>query len=206
MLDPCSGSLSVAQLTAGIVVPWLDEIASDDLSRRLTYAGLVLLAYELVKSMIVGPIKLFYRDVTFGDQMPFKSYEVDVLWRHRNEFEACVLYLRDFMSAIDSADVLAVHALRKHRNELAHDLATRLPDLQIHHYRPLFAAVERVLFKLSKYRAYMEIGADPNFSHIDWSTAKGHEYALFEAIMAKVGLLEFGRGDAQLPVQVDGDR
>ena len=177
----------------------LDELTSEELTRRLTYAGLVLLGYELVKSMIVGPIKLFYRDVTFGKGMPFKSYEADVLSRHTNEFEACLLYLRDFMKVIDSADVLTVQAMRKHRNDLAHDLVNMLPRLEIEKYQSLFEDVDRTLFRLSNHRAYMEIGHDPEFAGIDWSKAKGHEYALFEAVMAKFKLLEFG-GTAQQPL------
>ena len=91
-------------------------LSEDDLTRSLTYAGFVLLAFELVKSLIVDPIKLFYRDTTFSVG-PFKSYELDVMSGHKNEFEACLLYLRDFMEAIDSNDVLAIQGLRKHRNE-----------------------------------------------------------------------------------------
>lgn len=181
----------------------LDDLTSDELARRLTYAGLVLLGYELVKSMIVGPIKFFYTDVTFGDGMPFKSYEKDVLWRHKNEFEACLLYLRDFMEALDSVDVLTIQALRKRRNDLAHDLVNILPELRIDEDQSLFTDVDRTLFKLSNYRAYIEIGSDPEFAGIDWSTEKGHEYALFEGVMAKLKLLEFGRGDTQQAVAAD---
>jgi hypothetical protein len=45
------------------------------------------------------------------------------------------------------------------------------------------------MFKLSNYRAYMEIGADPGFAGIDWKVAKGHEYLLFEEVLANVKLL-----------------
>ena len=54
----------------------------------LSYAGFVLVSYELVKGMIVRPIQLFYKNTNFGEQMPFKSYEKDVLSRSKNEFEA----------------------------------------------------------------------------------------------------------------------
>jgi len=37
--------------------------------------------------------------------MPFKSYAADVKARHKDEFEACLLYLRDFMQAIDAQDM-----------------------------------------------------------------------------------------------------
>lgn len=83
------------------------------LARGLTYAGFVLVTYQLVKTMIVRPIRLFYEDATFGPGMPFKTYEEDVRTRHKSEFEACLLYLRDFMKAIDDADFNAIQALKR---------------------------------------------------------------------------------------------
>lgn len=92
---------------------------NEQIARALSYAGFVLVGFELVKGTIVEPIKLFYRYMTFGPGFPFKSYEHDVLSRHKNEFEACLLYLKDFMEVIDANDIATIHALRKHRNELA---------------------------------------------------------------------------------------
>ncbi len=173
----------------------LEELSTEQVKEALAYAGLVLVAFELVKSMIVKPIKFFYADATFGEGMPFKSYDEDVLSRHRNEFEACLLYLRDFMEAISSEDMMTVQALRRHRNDLAHDLVARLPDLRLQDYQPLLEDVDRTLFKLSSYRTRMEIGADPEFQGrgIDWDSVKGHEYLLFEEIVKKVRLLNLGR-------------
>ena len=91
-----------------------ENLTERQLNHALAYAGFILVAYELLKSMIVKPIKIFYTDVVFGAGMPFKSYEEDVLFRHKNEFEACLLYLRDFMKAIDSDDLLAILELRTH--------------------------------------------------------------------------------------------
>src|SRR5947207_1789640 len=112
------------------------DLTEQDLTHALSYVGLVFVAFELVKSMIVEPIKLFYRDMRFGPGMPFKSYEGDVLSRHKNEFEACLLYLGDFMKAIDSDDMNTIQHLRQHRNDLAHDLVNRLHDLQIATHAP----------------------------------------------------------------------
>jgi len=147
--------------------------------------------------MIVKPIKTFYAHTTFHGR-PFKTYEEDVLSRHKNEFEACLFYLRDFMEAIDSADVLTIQGLRKHRNDLAHDLVDRLSNLKIEDHQSLFINVDRTLFKLSNYRARMEIGADPEVQElgIDWETAKGHEYLLFEDVVEKVKLLSLKRNGA----------
>jgi hypothetical protein len=167
-------------------------MTEQQLTRSLAYAGFILLAFELVKSLIVGPIKAFYSNTTFGEGLPFKSYEKDVLCRHKNEFEACLLYLRDFMEAIDSEQLLAIQMLRKHRNELAHDLVNRLCHLRPAIYTPLLDQVDRALFKLSNYRVYMEIGFDPEFRNrgIDWDAAAGGEYMMFKEVLKKVRILQ----------------
>ena len=163
----------------------------EDLTRLLTYAGFVLVAFELVKGLIVKPIKSFYWNTTFSEGMPFKSYEEDVMTRHKNEFEACLLYLRDFMEAINNKDLLTIQELRKHRNELAHHLPDIIHKLDMDENLKLLERVDKTLFRLSNYQTYIEIGSDPQFQNrgIDWSTIKGHEYLLFEEIVRKARIL-----------------
>jgi hypothetical protein len=169
----------------------LDTLSSQEIAQRLAYVGFVLTAYELVKSMIVGPIKTFYADTTFAPGPLFKSYQADVRSRHANEFEACLLYLRDFMGALDSADLLAIQALRQHRNDLAHELVGRLADLRIEDHRDLLTRVDHTLNTLSTHRLKMDVGADPEFRELglDWDEVMGHEYWLFSTIRDKVALL-----------------
>ena len=166
-----------------------DDLPPDVLAQRLTYAGFVLVAYELVKSMIAGPIKAFYADTTFGQGMPFTTYDQDVRARDKNEFGACILYLRDFMKVLDADDVTTIQALREHRDDLAHNLPTKLAILDLGENKALWHKVDLVIFKLSKHRAYMEIGADPEFPGIDWATAKGGEYLLFKRVVESMKLL-----------------
>ena len=167
------------------------DLPPEALARGLAYAGFVLVGYELVKDMIVGPIKLFYRDTTFGQGMPFKTYDEDVRARHKNEFEACLPYLRDFMEAVDDADLDAIQELRNHRNDLAHHLVRRLPILRVDEHQSLWERVDRTIFKLSNYRTRMEIGADPEFQGlgIDWEAVTGGEYLLFQKVVESVKLL-----------------
>jgi hypothetical protein len=163
-------------------------LKKEELTKVLSHAGLVLVSFELVKGLIVSPIRAFYNNMNFGDGLPFKSYEQDVLSRHKNEFEACLLYLRDFMQAIDESDMAAIQALREHRNHVAHDLVGQLHELEIERYAPLLEAAGSALFKLSNHRVFMEIGSDPAFQGkgIDWDTVKGSEYLLFEQILGHV--------------------
>ena len=90
------------------------------------------------------------------------------------------------MEAIDDRDFTTIQELRKHRNDLAHNLANRLEDLEIENYHTLFEDVRRTLFRLSNYRAYIEIGSDPEFKGINWETVKGHEYLLYEKIIQEM--------------------
>ena len=164
----------------------MEHLDSTQIGRILTYAGFVLVSHELIKSMIVRPIRMFYQDIEFGEGLPFKSYEEDVLSRDGNEFEACLLYLRDFMEAIDNKDLDTIQKLRKHRNDLAHNLPERLTTLKIEDNHELFENVRRTLFKLSNYRAYIEVGSDPQLRGLNWETAKGHEYLLYEQIVREL--------------------
>lgn len=174
----------------------IDDIDGDQLSRSLAYAGYILLAFELVRGLVVNPLKAFYANTSFGQGMPFKSYEEDVRNRHKKEFEACLLYLRDFMKAIDVDDYHALLNLRAHRNELAHELPLHLINLNFSEYKELLDSAHKAIFRLSNYQAYIEIGSDPDFKGINWSTEKGHEYALLETVIEKANLLSI-----QLPDQ-----
>jgi len=164
----------------------VDDLTNNELTQILAYTGLILVAHELIKSLIVKPIKLFYWNMTFAKGSPFKSYENDVLSRHKNEFEACLLYLRDFMEAIDLDDVLTIQELREHRNDLAHNIAHKLQAQEVKRDLILLEKVNKTLFKLSKYQMYIEIGADPKFKGIDWDSAKGPEYLVFEEVLKKL--------------------
>jgi hypothetical protein len=119
----------------------------------------------------------------------------DVLVRDSNEFEACLLYLRDFMEALDSADMCIIQDLRKHRNELAHDLVSRLPTLQTDEYQALWQKVDCTLFKLSNYRTRREVSADPEFQALGLDSEKiyGEEYFLSDQIVERVKDLNMKR-------------
>lgn len=166
-------------------------LTESELTQSLSYAGFILLSYELAKGLIVGPIKAFYANTSFGEGMPFSSYEADVKSRHKNDLQACLLYLRDFMEAIDSEDVLTIQAFREHRNKLAHELPASL-NIRPQDYVLLLEKVDKALFKLSNHNIYMEIGAYPELraQGMDWGSAYGQEYGLFREILEKVRAMD----------------
>ena len=164
------------------------SVKAASIQDKLTYAGLVLLAFELMKNLIVDPIKTFYYRTTFSAASPFKTYDADVRSRHKNEFEACLLYLRDFMEAIDGSDFDIIQEVRKKRNEIAHELSSIIESFRYAEFSELLSKARKVLFKISNYRVKMEIGADPEAQNrgIDWETVVGSEYFMFDKIMGEI--------------------
>ncbi len=156
------------------------------INEKLQFAGLVLLAYEILKDLIIKPIKLFYKDVTFSGDSPFTSYEHDVLYRNKYEFKACLLYLKDFMEAINEEDVDILMELMEKRNIVAHELSQIMEDFNFSEFYNIGLRTKNVLFKISNYRIRMELGADPDFQHLEWNKAVGDEYILFEKVLNSI--------------------
>jgi hypothetical protein len=138
-----------------------DNLSPSELNRNLVHAGLFLVAFELVRERVVNRVKRLYRGVTFGEGMPFKSYENDVLARDNNVFEASLLYLRDYVEAINSEDLNAIQALREYRNRIAHELPHLLPNMNPAANEALLSRAREALFRLSNFWVYVEIGSDP---------------------------------------------
>jgi hypothetical protein len=64
-----------------------------------------------------------------------------------------------------------------------------LLSLRFESSQDLLDAAHKAIFKIGNYQAYMDIGADPVFKRVDWSTGKGNEYCLLEGIIEKARLL-----------------
>ena len=163
-----------------------DVFAGNSIADALMFAGLVLVAHDLVKSMIVKPIRQFYEGVEFKGDGPFKSYAIDVLSRDPGEYRACLLYLRDFMLVLNEDDLRCVEDLRVHRHRVAHELPELVRDFRAAEFLGLIERVDATLLKLSNHRAYMELGADPVSLGWDWSRVLGGEYILFKEVLAQV--------------------
>ena len=164
-------------------------------------AGTAALAQGLLEALVVDSVKSIYERTTFSssesaEHMTFQSFEADVLWRHNDEFDACLLYLRDFMQVIDKADVQHIQDFRLQYTESAQHLRRNIAGLDFEALKTKTTLIDRAVFKLSNHRLYIEIGADPEFKDIDWKTQKGNEYLLFEGAIHAVGILEPSRGDA----------
>jgi hypothetical protein len=76
-----------------------------------------------------------------------QDYDEKVRARHTNELGACLVYLRDFMEAIDDAGFNAIQELRKHSDDPAHNLVDRLPVLRLGEYQSLWKRLDGAIFQ-----------------------------------------------------------
>jgi len=178
------------------------EVNTDrQIEHSAVVAGAVTLAHTLLEALVVESVKSLYDRTTFAqaesaDHMTFQSFEADVLWRHKVEFDACLLYLRDFMQVIDKNDVQSIQDFELQYLVAACHLRNNISALDFDSLNEKLMHIDRAVFKLSNHRLYVEIGADPEFKEIDWETQKGNEYVLFEGAINAMRLLESPRSDA----------
>lgn len=179
-----------------------EQLNSDrQIEHSAVIAGAATLTHTLLDALVVDSVKPFYDRTTFSqtesaDHMTFQSFEADVLWRHKNEFDACLLYLRDFVKVIDTGDVQCIQDFEVSQAEAVKCLRNNISALNFESLKDKLIRMDRAIFKLSNHRLYIEIGADPEFKGIDWETQKGNEYVLFEGAVSAIRLLAPSRSDA----------
>jgi hypothetical protein len=174
----------------------IEDLSDGELSRNLIYAGLFLVADELIKKLIINPVAAFYRNMTFGEGLPFTTYEKDVLSRHKNKFIATLLYLRDHYEAISDDDLKAICFVGERRHTIAHELSTEILNLHPEDDDKILRRARDALFKLSNFWIYIELGADPEFHDVDWVAAQGADVTLLDALIERTRCL---RGSTDFP-------
>ena len=163
-----------------------EQFGSAEIGRNLVFAGLFLLAAELIGELVVSRVKGFYAHTTFSSG-PFKNYDADVLSRDKDVFKASLLFLRDHLGAITSEQVMDVLSVRAHRNVLAHELSSRVASLDPLESEMLLTRARDVLFTLSNLWTRMEIGPDRGLASVDvdWSRVHGEALALLDRVIEK---------------------
>jgi len=166
----------------------IEDMKPEDIRHHLTHVGLILLAFEVVKELVIVRVKNFYADIVFGDGVPFETYEDDVLARHKDVFEASLLYLRDHFEAISAEEMDAIQELRQYRNRIAHELPQLILDMVPAQNELMLAKARACLFRLSNFWIYIDIGADPAFKNrsINWNTIAGTDLMLLDQIIEQL--------------------
>jgi hypothetical protein len=100
------------------------KLASSSIRIALQRAGMFLTGWELLKSDIEDGVRQFF-EVQPGVVDP--DYERNVLSRHKYKLHASALWLVE-QGALTATQCDRIEELRRHRNEIAHELAKLLID------------------------------------------------------------------------------
>lgn len=95
--------------------------ATDSMQVALVRAGVLLTGYELAKTSLVEGVVAFFT-LGLDDSTLRERYEREVLALHSNRVEASLLWLRS-QGALTDEHLETVRAARRHRNEVARELA-----------------------------------------------------------------------------------
>lgn len=101
---------------------WEKFLNPSSLRSNLITASLFLTAYELLQDSVIARIRDFF-SVDFNEQggIASKDYKEKVLSLDRSPLKASLLWLHE-MDALSEADISLIDNIRRHRNEIAHEL------------------------------------------------------------------------------------
>jgi nuclear transport factor 2 (NTF2) superfamily protein len=108
---------------------WDEFLNPDKLKLTLTQASIYLTSYEIFKNSTKEKLRDFFTDKWELNEeteelvgTPNKDYKKKVLDLYpKDEFHACCLWFKN-MSALDDNDLMDIALIRKHRNQIAHEL------------------------------------------------------------------------------------
>jgi hypothetical protein len=134
------------------------------LKRNLIVASLFLAAYETLTSSIVDQIRKFFT-FSYDENGPVvdDSYTEGVLALDKHPDRASVLWLKE-QGVISEDDVKLIDEVRKHRNELAHNLPRFITDSEANVNYRLLEAVYQLVTKIDRWWiSEVEIPTAPDY-------------------------------------------
>jgi hypothetical protein len=162
------------------------KLSPEEVRRNLVKASVFITAYELMKDAILRNVSGFF--ISGFDQSGLThspEYERDVLSRDKNKVRASLLWLLD-MKAITPDNLAAFDEMRKHRNEVAHDLPKLLVDPAFSVDLHLLNELHIMLRRLDRFFGEIEVDTNPDFDgkQVDLDGIKSGTTLLLEYIIS----------------------
>jgi hypothetical protein len=130
---------------------WAKFLNPESLRSNLIAASIFLAAYETLRASVIDRIRDFFTyefDETGG--VVSEDYRNKVLSLDKSPLRASLLWLKE-MSAIGNAEIELVNDIRKHRNDLAHDLPKFLTTADAEININLLAAMYELVTKIDRW-------------------------------------------------------
>lgn len=136
---------------------------------NLVLSSLYLAAYELLKSAIIDNIRDFFTTGYTEDGSPIveSQYRDEVTKRHGDKLRASCLWLEK-AGVISDSEVEEIGSIRKHRNEVAHELPRLLSQRDLNLNLDYFLRIRELLEQIEVWWIRnVEIPIDPMFDSIE---------------------------------------
>lgn len=152
----------------GAFLSWAKFLNPETLRDNLIAASIFLSAYEMLCASIIDQIRDFY---SFGfdedGAIVDEAYRNKVLALHKSRLQASMLWLRE-NSVISDADLDLLDAIRKHRNELAHELPKFISEDDANINIRLLGAICELVTKIDRWWIReVEVPTNPDFDGCD---------------------------------------
>lgn len=143
---------------------WAKFLNPESLRGNLIAASIFLTAYELLRTSVIDRIRDFFTyEFNEHGRVVSEDYKVKVLSLDKSPLRASLLWLKE-MSAIGDTDIELVDEIRKHRNELAHDLPKFIATVDAEINVNLLESVYELLTKIDRWWIKeVDIPTNPDF-------------------------------------------
>ncbi len=120
----------------------------DAIKSNLMLSALYLMAYELLKDAVIDNIRAFFAFEHEDDRaIPDKRYDDEVIRTHKDHLHASCLWLYR-NGVITDREVEEIESIRRHRNQVAHELPKLLGDTTLNLNVGYFLRIRELLEKI----------------------------------------------------------
>lgn len=167
---------------------WGKLLDPDVLKANLVRASLYLASYELLKSAVVENPRGFINMRNTDPSADGPEYREDVLFLYpKDRLHASCLWFRK-MGAIDDADITIIAEIRKHRNDIAHDLPKYIGDSRHEVNMQLLDSIHFMIGKIERWWIReIETDANSDYDHVDRSAVPDDQ--IYSGRMIMMGLI-----------------
>lgn len=142
---------------------WEKFLHPETLRGNLLVISLFITAFEIFKERVIEKPETFFTN-GFNEKgmLVSKKYETEVLSLSKSRLYASLLWLKE-MGAVDDADIKSFDEIRKHRNEVTHELIDFLSNINKNFDHMKFKALIDLLAKIENWWLLnFEIAIDPD--------------------------------------------
>lgn len=165
---------------------WIKLLDPQVLRSNLHAIGIYLVAFEILKSTVIDDPRGLFTMETEDDEDAPDTYKKNVLSRDRSPFRASMLWFKE-MGAINEDDVATADEIRRHRNELAHEIPKFLTSVKSNLDVSLFDKILALMSKIDRWWIReIELDCNPDFDHLDHNSIPDEEITSGNMILIQI--------------------